>query len=86
MNDRRNFISSCALDERLGSEATPVIVGVRHDADFAGAKMLVADATASRDSTKSKSRRRDASVANPSSTAFTVRGYQHEEIANDRHN
>ena len=86
MNDRSNSILSRALDARLGSEAAPIIVGVRHDADFAGAKMHVADVTASRDSTKSKSCRCHASVANPSSTAFTVRGYQHEEIANDHHN
>ena len=85
MDDRGNSISSSALDARLGFEAAPIIVGARHDADFAGAKMHVADATASRDSSKSKSYRCHAPVANPSSTAFTFRGYQHEEIANDHH-
>jgi hypothetical protein len=85
LDDRRNSISSCALDARLGSEAAPIIVGARHDAGFSGAKMLVADATASRDSAKSKSSRCHAPAANPSSTAFTVWGYQHEEIANDHH-
>jgi len=54
MDGRRNSISSCALDARLGSEPAPIIVGARHDTDFAGAKMLVADAAASRDSSKSK--------------------------------
>ena len=51
-----------------------------------GAKTLVADATASRVSSKSKSYRCHAPVANPSSNAFTFRGHQHEEIANDHHN
>jgi hypothetical protein len=43
-------------------------------------------ATASRVSSKSKSYRCHAPVANPSSDAFTFRGHQHEEIANDHHN
>jgi hypothetical protein len=87
MDDRRNSISTRALDARLGSEAAPIIVGARHDADFADAKMLVADATSSRDSTKPKSCRCHAPVANPS-IIYRVhfRGYQHEEIANDHHN
>jgi rhodanese-related sulfurtransferase len=44
MNDRRNSISPHALYARLGSEAAPITVDVRRDADFAGAKTLVADA------------------------------------------
>jgi len=44
MNDRRNPISPLALYARLGTEAAPVMVDVRRDADFAGAKMLVAGA------------------------------------------
>lgn len=42
--DHRNSISPDALYARLGSEVAPVIVDVRHDADFAGADTLVAGA------------------------------------------
>ena len=44
MDDRRYSISPDALYARLGSEAAPIIVDVRRDADFAGAETLVADA------------------------------------------
>jgi rhodanese-related sulfurtransferase len=44
MRDHRNSISSDALYAQLGSEAAPIIVDVRRDADFAGAETLVADA------------------------------------------
>ena len=42
--DRQNSISSDTLYARLGSEAAPIIIDVRRDADFAGAKTLVAGA------------------------------------------
>ena len=42
--DQRNSISPEHLYARLGSEAAPVIVDVRHDADFAGAATLLAGA------------------------------------------
>ena len=44
MDDRKYSISPDALYARLGSEAAPIIVDVRRDADFAGADTLVADA------------------------------------------
>ena len=44
MDDRRYSISPDALYARLGSEAAPIIVDVRRDADFADASTLVADA------------------------------------------
>lgn len=44
MDDRKNSISPDALYARLGSEAAPIIVDVRCDADFASAGTLVADA------------------------------------------
>jgi rhodanese-related sulfurtransferase len=44
MDQRKNSISPERLYARLGSEAAPIIVDVRRDADFAGASMLVADA------------------------------------------
>jgi hypothetical protein len=44
MDDRRHSISPDALYARLGSEAAPIIVDVRRDADFAGADTLMADA------------------------------------------
>src|SRR5258707_7340914 len=44
MEDRKYSISTDALYARLGSEAAPIIVDVRRDADFAGAETLVADA------------------------------------------
>ena len=44
MDDRQHSISPDALHARLGSEAAPIIVDVRRDADFAGADTLVADA------------------------------------------
>ena len=44
MDDRKHSISPDALYARLGSEAAPIIVDVRRDADFAGAETLVADA------------------------------------------
>ena len=44
MDDRNHSISPDTLYTRLGSEATPIIVDVRRDADFAGAETLVADA------------------------------------------
>ena len=43
MDDRKNSISLHDLGARPGSEAAPV-ADVRHDADFAGARTLVADA------------------------------------------
>jgi hypothetical protein len=42
--DQKNSISPQHLYARLGSEATPIIVDVRRDADFAGAATLVAGA------------------------------------------
>ena len=44
MDDRKHSISPDALYARLGSEAAPIIVDVRRDADFAGANTPVADA------------------------------------------
>ncbi len=44
MDDRKHSISPDTLYARLGSEAAPIIVDVRRDADFAGADKLVADA------------------------------------------
>jgi hypothetical protein len=44
LDDRKHSISPDALYARLGSESAPIIVGVRRDADFAGAETLVADA------------------------------------------
>src|SRR5260221_14717186 len=44
MDDRSTSISPDALYTRVGSEAAPIIVDVRRDADFAGADRLVADA------------------------------------------
>jgi rhodanese-related sulfurtransferase len=44
MDDRKHSISPEILYARLGSEAAPIIVDVRRDADFAGADRLVADA------------------------------------------
>ena len=44
MDDRKYSISPDALYARLGSEAAPIIVDVRRDADFASAETLVADA------------------------------------------
>jgi rhodanese-related sulfurtransferase len=44
MDDRKYSISPDALYAWLGSEAAPIIVDVRRDADFAGADKLVADA------------------------------------------
>jgi hypothetical protein len=38
MDDRKHSISPDALYARLGSEAAPIIVDVRRDADFAGAE------------------------------------------------
>ena len=42
--DRKNSISPKSLYARLGSEAAPIIVDVRRDADFAAAATLVAGA------------------------------------------
>ena len=42
--DRRNSISPDTLYAKLGSEAAPIIIDVRRDADFAGAETLVAGA------------------------------------------
>jgi rhodanese-related sulfurtransferase len=44
MDDRKHFISPENLYARLGSDAAPIIVDVRRDADFAGAETLVVDA------------------------------------------
>src|SRR6266404_6009138 len=44
MDGRKHSISPETLYARLGSEAAPIIVDVRRDADFAGAETLVADA------------------------------------------
>jgi rhodanese-related sulfurtransferase len=44
MDDRKYSISPDALYARLGSEAAPIIVDVRRDADFATAATLVAHA------------------------------------------
>src|SRR5207245_2492037 len=44
MDDRKHSISPDALYARLGSEAAPIIIDVRRDADSAGADRLVADA------------------------------------------
>src|SRR5258707_2271156 len=44
MDDRKHSISPEILYARLGSDAAPIIVDVRRDADFAGAETLVADA------------------------------------------
>jgi rhodanese-related sulfurtransferase len=44
MDDRKHSISPDMLYARLGSEAAPIIVDVRRDADFASAETLVADA------------------------------------------
>jgi len=44
MDDRNRSIPPDILYAQLGSEAAPIIVDVRRDADFAGAKRLVADA------------------------------------------
>jgi rhodanese-related sulfurtransferase len=44
MGDRKHSISPEIVYARLGSEAAPIIVDVRRDADFAGADRLVADA------------------------------------------
>ena len=42
--DQKNSISPRHLYARLGSEAAPIIVDVRRDADFAGAATLIAGA------------------------------------------
>jgi len=42
--DRQYSISPQALYARLGSEAAPIVIDVRRDNDFAGARDLVADA------------------------------------------
>jgi rhodanese-related sulfurtransferase len=44
MERSKNSISPEALYARLGSEAAPIIVDVRRDADFSGTDRLVADA------------------------------------------
>ena len=44
MDQSKHSISPHALYARLGSEAAPIIVDVRRDADFAGAERLLADA------------------------------------------
>jgi len=44
MDDRNRSIPPDILYAQLGSEAAPIIVDVRRDADFAGAERLVADA------------------------------------------
>src|ERR1700726_2677969 len=44
MDDRKHSISPDILYARLGSDAAPIIVDVRRDADFAGAETLLADA------------------------------------------
>jgi rhodanese-related sulfurtransferase len=44
MDDRKHSISPDTLYARLGSDAAPIIVDVRRDADFAGAETLLADA------------------------------------------
>ena len=44
MDDRKHSISPDILYARLGSDAAPIIVDVRRDADFASADTLVADA------------------------------------------
>jgi rhodanese-related sulfurtransferase len=44
MDDRRHSISRDSLYERVGSEAAPIIIDVRRDADFARAETLLADA------------------------------------------
>jgi rhodanese-related sulfurtransferase len=44
MDDRKHSISPHDLYARLGSEAAPIIVDVRREADFAAAATLVADA------------------------------------------
>ena len=44
MDDRKHSISPDTLYARLGSEAAPIIVDVRRDADFTTAATLVADA------------------------------------------
>jgi hypothetical protein len=45
MDDRKQSISPQDLYVRLGSEAAPIIIDVRRDADFAAAATLVADAS-----------------------------------------
>jgi hypothetical protein len=42
MDDRKHSISPDALYARLGSDAAPIIVDVRREADFASAETLVA--------------------------------------------
>jgi rhodanese-related sulfurtransferase len=44
MDQNKHSISSPDLYARLGSEAAPIIVDVRREADFASATTLVADA------------------------------------------
>ena len=44
MDDRKNSISLHDLGARPGSGAEPIVVDARRDADFAGARTLVADA------------------------------------------
>jgi hypothetical protein len=44
MDQSKHSISRNDLYARLGSNAAPIIVDVRRDADFAGADTLVADA------------------------------------------
>ncbi|UPK38060.1 hypothetical protein IVB18_12695 [Bradyrhizobium sp. 186] len=44
MDDRKTSISPDVLYAGLGSEAAPIIVDVRRDADFASPETLVADA------------------------------------------
>ena len=44
MDDRKYCISPDTLYARLGSDAAPIIVDGRRDADFAGAETLLADA------------------------------------------
>ena len=44
MERSKNSISPEALYARIGSEAAPIIVDVRRDADFSGADGLAADA------------------------------------------
>jgi hypothetical protein len=42
MDDRKHSISPDGLYPRIGSDAAPIIVDLRRDADFAGADTLVA--------------------------------------------
>jgi hypothetical protein len=44
MDDRKQSISPQNLYARLGSEAAPIVIDVRRNADFAAVDTLVADA------------------------------------------